>query len=167
MDLHQQFEHLAGSFCVPKAVTIPPCLTVKFFAPFLAVFCRVWLYRFLRTQSKKFTCVCFGTERLTLLAHIILVLSLSYTGLTTLLWHRRLLRIGTRVVIRILRHRCIWCRLLLIAHLDASRVGRRRDSSNARRGSCRGALPTRASPRCLLTAYSLGRRSRPLGREWV
>jgi hypothetical protein len=34
-----------------------------------------------------------------------------------------LLHVGTRVVILILRHRCIWCRLLLIAHLNASRVG--------------------------------------------
>jgi len=123
MDLHQPFEHLVGSFCVPKEATFPPCLAVKSLPQCLPVFCRVWLYRFLRMQSEKFTCVCFGTERLTLLAHIILVLSLSYTGLTTLLCHRSLLRIRTCVVIRILRHRCTWCRLLLIAHLDAPRVG--------------------------------------------
>ena len=46
MDLHQPFEHLAGSFCVPKVATFPPYLAVKSFQPCLTVFCRVWLYRF-------------------------------------------------------------------------------------------------------------------------
>jgi len=63
------------------------------------------------------------TERLTPLAHSVLVLALSYTGLMTLLCHRSLLCIGTSVVFLILRHRCTWCRLLVITHLDAPRVG--------------------------------------------
>jgi len=48
-------------------------------------------------------------------------------------------------------------------HSSGCSTRRRRDSSDARRGSCRSALPTQASPRCLLTAYSLGQRSRPFG----
>jgi len=45
----------------------------------------------LGTQSEKFTCACFGTERLTPLAHSVLVLALSYTSLMTLLCHGSLL----------------------------------------------------------------------------
>ena len=80
----------------------------------------------LGTHSEKSTCVCFGTERLTPLAHSVLVLALSYTSLGTLLCHGSLLWIRCHVVIIIivrLGHRCRWCKLLLFAHLDAPRVG--------------------------------------------
>jgi len=62
------------------------------------------------------------TERLTPLAHSVFVLALSYTGLMTLLCHRSMLRIGTSVVVLILWHRCTWCKLILVAHLDAPRI---------------------------------------------
>ena len=76
------------------------------------------------TQSEKFTCVCFGTERLTLLVHSILVLALSYTGLVTLLCHGSLLRMRCHVImVIIVRNRCRWYRLLLIANQDDPRVG--------------------------------------------
>jgi len=61
------------------------------------------------------------TERLTPLAHSVFVLALSYTSLMTLLCHRRMLGNRTSVIILILRHRCTWC--LLMAHMDAPRVG--------------------------------------------
>ena len=151
MDLHQPFEYLAGSFCVPKSATFPQCLAVK-----SLVFLQSLVYRF----SEKFTCIWFDTERLTLLAHSVLVLALSYTSLTTFLCHRSFLCIGTRVVILILLHRSTWCRLLLIARSGCSTC-QRSDSSDARCASCRGELPTWASP------YSLKQRCRPLGLEWV
>ena len=122
MDLHQPFEYLAGSFCVPKAATFPPCLTVKCFPLCLAIFAEFGFTGF-SARSPRNLPVFVLAERLTLLAHSVLVLALSYTCLMTILCHRSLLRIGIRVVILILQHRCTWCRLLLITHLDAPRVG--------------------------------------------
>ena len=77
------------------------------------------------TQSGKFTCVGLGTKRLApfKFAHSVLVIALSQTGLATLVCRRGLLRVGSRVVIPNLRPRCRWCRLFLIAHLDAPRRG--------------------------------------------
>jgi len=95
---------LGGILLRAESGNLPTVLDCQILRTVLGCFCRVWLYRFLRTQSDKFTCVCFGTERLT----SVLVLALSYTGLTTLLCHRSLLRIRTRVVILILQHRCTW-----------------------------------------------------------
>jgi len=133
----------------------------KSFPP-LGCFCRVWLRRFLRTESDKFTCVCFGTERLTPLFHSVFVLALGYTGLATLLCHRRLLGIRTRVVILILRHRHTWCWLLLIAHLDAQC-----DGGVIQMMIDVAAAEVRSQPKTAPAVSVLRRRSRPLSREWV
>jgi len=51
------------------------------------------------TQSGKFTCVGLGTKRLALLAHSVLVIKLSQTGLATLVCRRGLLRVRSSVII--------------------------------------------------------------------
>jgi len=97
----------------------------KIIATVLYCFRRVLPRRRLRTQSSKFTCVGLGTKRLAPFAHSVLVITLSHTSLAALVCLWRLLRVGSCIVFPILRPRCRWtgCRLFLIVHLDAPRVG--------------------------------------------
>jgi len=92
-------------------------------ATVLCCFRRVSPRRHLCTQSSKFTSVSLGTKRLALFAHNVLVITLSQTSFAALVCLRGLLHVGSRMVIPNLRPRCRWCRLFLIAHLDAPRVG--------------------------------------------
>ena len=92
-------------------------------ATVLWCFRRVSPRRRLRTQSSKFTSVGLGTKRLAPFAHIVLIITLSQTSFAALVCLWGLLRVRRSVVIPNLWPRCRWCRLFLIAHLDAPRVG--------------------------------------------
>jgi len=92
-------------------------------ATVLCCFRRVLPRRRLRMQWSKFTSVGLGTKRLVPFAHTVLVITLSQTSFAALVWLRGLLRVRSRIVIPNLRPWCRWCRLFLIAHLDAPRVG--------------------------------------------
>jgi len=88
----------------------------------LCCFHRVSPRRRLCTQSSKFTSVGLGTKRLAPFSHSVVVITLSQTSFAALVCLRGLLRVGSCVIPN-LRPRCRWCRLFLIAHLDAPRVG--------------------------------------------
>jgi len=97
--------------------------THKILATVLYCFRRVSPRRRLRTQSSKFTSIGLGTKRLAPFVRSVLVITLSQTSFAALVCLRRLLSVGSRIVIPDLWPRCRWCRLFLIVHLDVPRVG--------------------------------------------